>query len=115
MTLETRRGEIWLVDWNPSRGSEQAGVRPALVVQNDIGNRCSTTTIVAAVSTRKGKAYPFQVPMEPPEGGLSAESIIKLDQVMTVATERLVRKLGSVGRTTMARVDEALRWSLSLG
>lgn len=114
MSRRIFRGEIWLVDWNPGRGSEQTGVRPALVVQNDVGNTYSSTTIVAAVSTRIGKEYPFQVRVEPRESGLPQTSIIKLDQIMTVAQERLMRKVGSLSPSIMAKVNEALKRSLGI-
>ena len=64
-----KRGEVWLVNWNPARGSEQAGRRLALVIQNDIGNEKAPTTIVAAISSSV-KVYPMNVPINPPEGGL---------------------------------------------
>lgn len=111
---EPFRGEIWLVDWSPGRGSEQLGVRPALVVQNDIGNTFSTTTIVAAVSTKRSKEYPFHITVQPSESGLSEASVIKLEQIMTIDKERFVRKVGTVGWATMAKVDLALRYSLGL-
>ena len=70
------RGEIWLVNWNPARGSEQAGKRPALVIQNDIGNEKAPTIIVAAISSSV-KLYPMNVKLDPPEGGLKRSSIVK--------------------------------------
>ena len=74
-----RRGEIWVVNWNPARGSEQAGKRPALVIQNDIGNEHASTTIVAALSATI-RIYPMNVLIEPPQGGLTKPSIIKTGQ-----------------------------------
>ncbi|MHB0886201.1 MAG: type II toxin-antitoxin system PemK/MazF family toxin [Bacillota bacterium] len=111
---EPLRGEIWLVDWSPGRGSEQLGVRPALVVQNDTGNTYSTTTIVAAVSTKGKREYPFHVTVLPSETGLSEPSVIKLEQITTIDKERLIRKVGVVGRLSMMKVDLALRYSLGL-
>ena len=108
-----RRGEVWLVNWNPARGSEQAGIRPALVIQNDIGNEKAATTIVAAVSSSV-KLYPMNVSVNPPEGGLDYPSIIKTSQIVTVAKERLEKRLGVLDKERMGEVDKALRLSLAL-
>jgi mRNA interferase MazF len=83
-----QRGDVWLVNWNPARGSEQAGKRPAfLIIQNDVGNEYAFTTIVAALSTTI-RSYPMNVLLEPPEGGLSKPSIVKTSQILTVSKER---------------------------
>jgi mRNA interferase MazF len=108
-----RRGEIWLVNWNPARGSEQAGKRPALVIQNDIGNDHASTTIVAALSTTI-RIYPMNVLIEPPQGGLTKPSIIKTGQILTVSKDRLEKKLGLIEDKKMVEVDRALRLSLAL-
>lgn len=108
-----KRGEIWLVNWNPSRGSEQAGRRPALVIQNDIGNQKAPTTIVAAISTVV-KLYPMNVLVEPPEGGLEGPSIVKTSQILTVAKERLEKRLGRLDPGKMESVDRAIKLSLAL-
>ena len=108
-----RRGEVWLVNWNPARGSEQAGKRPALVVQNDIGNEYASTTIVAAVSTTV-RLYPMNVRVDPPQGGLTKSSMVKTGQLLTVTKDRLEKKLGTVEQKKMEEVDRALRLSLSL-
>ena len=108
-----KRGEIWLVNWNPSRGSEQAGRRPALVIQNDIGNQKAPTTIVAAISTGV-KLYPMNVLVEPPEGGLEGPSIVKTSQILTVAKERLEKRLGRLDPGKMESVDRAIKLSLAL-
>jgi mRNA interferase MazF len=107
------RGEIWLVNWNPSRGSEQAGERPALVIQNDIGNEHASTTIVAAISTTT-RLYPMNVLLEPPEGGLSKASIVKTGQILTVSKARLKKKLGKLSQAKMQEVNRALQLSLAL-
>jgi mRNA interferase MazF len=107
------RGEIWLINWNPARGSEQAGERPALVIQNDIGNEHASTTIVAAISTSI-RSYPMNVFLEPPEGGLSKPSIVKTGQIMTVSKERLKKKLGKLNQEKMQEVNRALKLSLAL-
>lgn len=108
-----RRGEIWLVNWNPSRGSEQAGRRPALVIQNNIGNENAATTIVAAISSSL-KLYPMNVLIEPDESGLQKTSIVNTSQILTVSKLRLEKKLGKLGRGKMEQVDKAIKLSLSL-
>ena len=113
MNPHPKRGEIWIVNWNPSRGSEQAGKRPALVIQNDIGNQKAPTTIVAAVSTTV-KLYPMNVLLQPPEGGLLRPAIVKTSQILTVAKERLEKRIGRLSPATMADVDRAIKLSLDL-
>jgi mRNA interferase MazF len=110
---EPKRGEIWIVDWNPSRGSEQSGKRPALVIQNDIGNQKAPITIVVAVSTTV-KLYPMNVLLQPPEGGLLHPSIVKTSQILTVTKERLDKRIGRLSPETMADVDRAIKLSLDL-
>ena len=106
-------GEVWLVNWNPARGSEQAGRRLALVIQNDIGNEMAPTTIVAAISSSV-KVFPMNVKIDPPEGGLDLPSIIKTSQILTVAKERLEKRLGQISIKTMEDVNRAIKLSLNL-
>ncbi|CAB1060878.1 hypothetical protein D1BOALGB6SA_5645 [Olavius sp. associated proteobacterium Delta 1] len=108
-----RRGEVWLVNWKPARGSEQAGRRPALVIQNDIGNEKAPTTIVAAISSSV-KVYPMNVQINPPEGGLDRPSIIKTNQILTISKERLEKRLGRLSRGSIDEVDGAIKLSLAL-
>lgn len=108
-----RRGEVWLVNWNPAMGSEQSGIRPALVIQNDIGNEKAPTTIVAAISSSV-RLYPMNVEINPPEGGLDRPSIIKTSQILTVSKERLEKCLGTLGKERMGEVDKAIKLSLAL-
>ncbi len=108
-----RRGEIYLVDWSNGRGSEQSGIRPSLVVQNDVGNEHSSTTIVAAVTTRRGRTYPFQVTISSDDSGLPKDSIVKCEQIQTIAKDRLGQLMGRLDDESMSRVGYAL--SLSLG
>ena len=108
-----RRGEVWLVNWNPARGSEQAGKRPALVIQNDIGNEKAPTTIVSAISSSV-QLFPINVEINPPEGGLDHPSIIKTSQILTIARERLEKRLGRVSKEKMNDVDRAIKLSLAL-
>ncbi|TRZ88391.1 MAG: type II toxin-antitoxin system PemK/MazF family toxin [Methanosarcinales archaeon] len=107
------RGEVWLVNWNPARGSEQAGRRPALVIQNDIGNEKASTTIVAAISSSL-KIFPMNVKIEPPEGGLDSPSIVKTSQILTVDKKRLERRIGRLSKEKMEEVNEAIKLSLDL-
>ena len=113
MRVFPRRGEVWIVNWNPSRGSEQAGRRPALIIQNDIGNEKAPTTIVAAISSTV-RRYPMNVELGPPEGGLTHPSVVKASQILSVSKQRLERCLGSLSNDRMNEVDEAIKLSLSL-
>ena len=111
-----RRGDIYLCSFDPAVGHEIRKTRPALVIQNDIGNRYSPLTIVAAITSAVSEVpYPVEVAIEPTTGnGLDALSSIRLDQIRTVDRQRLVRRLGVVDSATMARVDEAIKISLGL-
>jgi mRNA interferase MazF len=108
-----RRGEVWLVNFNPGRGSEQKGIRPALVIQNDTGNIHAATTIVAAITTTI-KEFPATVVVAFGEGGLRQKSMVNLAQLLTVDKARLQKRLGSLRGSTMHRVDEAIRVSLDV-
>jgi mRNA interferase MazF len=114
MQVGPLRGEIYLVNWNPGRGSEQSGKRPALVIQNDTGNRFSPTTIVAACSTAMIKPYPFIVRLSAKESGLGKDGYVNLAQVMTVDNGRLETRLGALTEKKMDEVDEAIHSSLGL-
>lgn len=113
MVAFPRRGEIWRVNWNPARGSEQAGKRPALVIQNDIGNEKAATTIVAAISTTV-RIYPMNVKIEPHQSGLEKTSIVKGGQILTVDKKRLEKRIGRLSAAKMKEVDTAIRLSLDL-
>jgi mRNA interferase MazF len=110
-----RRGDIYLVDFDPTIGAEIRKTRPALVLQNDIANRHSPITIVAAVSSQfEEPLYPTEVLVTAPEGGLTVDSVVLLNQIRSIDGRRRVRRLGSVRRSTMAAVDRALQISLGL-
>jgi mRNA interferase MazF len=109
-----RRGEVWMVDFSPGRGSEQAGLRPALIVQNDSGNRYAATTIVAAL-TSTIKIYPVTVLVNKGEAGLARKSMVNLAQILTIDRARLRRRVGTLPRDRLAEVDEAIRVSLDVG
>jgi mRNA interferase MazF len=111
MNKEVRRGDIWLVDWSPGRGSEQSGIRPAVVIQTDAANLNPrySNTIVVTVST-KGKRVPFHVLIEPSESsGLREKSFVKCEQVLTVSKERLGRRLGRLDENILTSVAVAIR------
>jgi mRNA interferase MazF len=110
----TKRGEIYWVDWGAGHGHEQGGTRPALVIQNDIGNRLSPTTIVAAVTTRARRPYPFHVDVTAAESGLRQDSTVLLEQLQTIDQDRLRDQIGVLGEERMGEVDEALHWSLGM-
>jgi len=113
MVAAPRRGEIFEVNWDPARGSEQAGIRPALVVQNDVGNSSSPTTIVVAVTTTSPrKPYPFIVELV--GTSLPKVSFANCSQLHTIDKARLGRMMGVAGADVMQRVDEALCHSLQI-
>ncbi len=113
---DLRRGDLYLCSFDPTIGHEIKKARPALVIQNDIGNRFSPLTIVAAVTSVVSPVpYPIEVVVDPDVvNGLDVRSSIRLDQIRIVDRQRMVRRLGVVDRGTMAKVDEALKISLGL-
>src|SRR5579875_1088148 len=111
-----RRGEIWDVNWSPGRGAEQQGTRPALIIQNDRGNASPSypLTIVASMS-RTERELPLHVRILPTEeNGLTAETDLKCEQIMTIEKSRLLRRRGNITPEEMSKVDVALKLSLSL-
>lgn len=108
-----RRGEVWLVDFSPGRGNEQKGVRPALIVQNNVGNQYAATTIVAAITTTI-KPYPVTVVIRARTCGLPHDSMVNMAQVLTIDKARLIKKLGELAPEQLAAVNRALRISLEL-
>jgi mRNA interferase MazF len=111
-----RRGEIYLVEFDPARGHEIKKTRPALVIQNDIGNRYSPVTIVAAITSKLSPVpYPVEVTVSPTKAnGLTAQSAIQLGQIRSVDKDRLVKHLGTLEPGAMRQVDEAIKISLGL-
>ena len=103
-----------MVNLNPGRGSEQQGIRQAVVIQNDVGNQFAATTIVAAI-TSTIKIYPVTVPLKKGEAGLKQPSTVNLAQIMTLDKSRLQRKLGTLPPESVRRVSAAIRVSLDLG
>ena len=110
-----RRGEIYYADLSPVIGSEQGGVRPVLIVQNDIGNKYSPTVIIAAITSQINKAkLPTHVELCAKEYGLPRDSVILLEQIRTVDKRRLREKAGFLKQDIMKKVDEGLLISFGL-
>lgn len=111
-----RRGEVYLVEFDPARGHEIKKTRPAIIIQNDIGNRHSPVTIVAAITSKLSPTpYPVEVVVSPDrENGLTMPSAIQLSQIRSVDQQRLVRRLGTLDAATMRKVDHSMRISLGL-
>ena len=110
-----KRGDIFYADLSPVVGSEQGGVRPVLIVQNDTGNRHSPTVIAAAITSQTGTArLPTPISVSPVNCGLPKESIILLEQVRTLDTRRLREKMGRVDEGVMRQVDAAIAVSFGL-
>lgn len=113
--MKIKRGQLWWVDWAPSHGSEQAGRRPSLVIQNDVGNEYARTTIVAAVTTAPKGDYPFAVHITAIESGLPRDSIVNCAHLLTIDKRRLIERCGLLTRQKMVAVDAALKISLGIG
>ena len=110
-----RRGDIYYADLSPVVGSEQGGVRPVLIVQNDVGNRFNPTVIAAAITSQRGKAkLPTHILLDSQTTGLSRDSIVLLEQVRTIDKHRLKERMGRLDSGSMGRVDQALSISFGL-
>ena len=113
--MNVKRGDIYYADLSPVVGSEQGGVRPVLIVQNDIGNRFSPTVIAAAITSQKAKAnLPTHIQLNACDSGLSRDSIVLLEQIRTLDKKRLKEKMGSLDNRSMDQVDQALSISFGL-
>ncbi|WP_026487447.1 type II toxin-antitoxin system PemK/MazF family toxin [Caldanaerobius polysaccharolyticus] len=110
-----RRGDVFYADLSPVIGSEQGGVRPVLIIQNDIGNKYSPTVIVAAITSQINKAkLPTHVEITGTDIGLSKDSVILLEQVRTIDKKRLREKIGHLESDVMEKVNEAIQISMGL-
>lgn len=110
-----RRGDVYYADLNPVVGSEQGGIRPVLVVQNDVGNKYSPTVIIAAITSQIDKAkLPTHVELKHEDYGLEKDSVILLEQLRTIDKRRLKEKITFLDQDIMVKVDEALKISLGL-
>jgi len=111
---EPLRGEVWLVDLNPTRGHEQAGKRPGLIVSVDLFNQGPAGLVVILPITTKAKGIPFHVEINIPEGGLTQQSFIKCEEIRSIAKERLFKRVGRVSDEIMEAVQDRLRILLNL-
>jgi mRNA interferase MazF len=114
--IQPLREEIYLVNFDPTIGSEISKTRPALIIQNNIANRSSPIIIIIAAITSKfdDRLYPTEVLIEPPEGGLKTTSVILLNQVRSINKQRLIRRIGAIGLEKLSEVDRAIQISLGL-
>ncbi|TDQ36723.1 type II toxin-antitoxin system PemK/MazF family toxin [Aureibacillus halotolerans] len=113
--MVVKRGDVYFADLSPVVGSEQGGVRPVLIIQNDIGNRFSPTVIVAAITAQIEKAkLPTHVEIDAKRYGFERDSVILLEQIRTIDKQRLTDKITHLNEEMMQRVDDAVQISLGL-
>ena len=113
--MNIKRGDIFYADLSPVVGSEQGGLRPVLIVQNDIGNRYSPTVIAAAITSRLGKTkLPTHIDIYDSEVGLAKDSVILLEQIRTLDKKRLRERMGHLGEDVMSKVNSAISVSFGL-
>lgn len=113
--LDIKLGYLYYADLSPVVGSEQGGVRPVLIIQNDIGNKYSPTVIVAAITSQINKAkLPTHIEISAHEYGLNKDSVILLEQIRTIDKKRLREKIGCLDKNMMLKVDNSLQISLGL-
>lgn len=113
--MNIHRGDIYYADLSPVVGSEQGGIRPVLIVQNDVGNRFSPTVIAAAITSQKDKArLPTHIQLNSVGSGLARDSIVLLEQIRTIDKRRLKEHMGRLDEVSMKRVNEALEISFGL-
>lgn len=113
--LNIKRGDIYYADLSPVVGSEQGGVRPVLIVQNDVGNKYSPTVIAAAITSQQFKTkMPTHINVDAAVCGLSKDSVVLLEQIRTLDKQRLREKMGNLPETDMNRINNALSVSVGL-
>ena len=113
--MSIKRGDIYYADLSPVVGSEQGGLRPVLIVQNDVGNRYSPTVIAAAITSRVGKTkLPTHIDVYADKVGLQKDSVILLEQIRTIDKKLLGEKMGHLDDSVMSAVDEAITISFGL-
>ena len=114
--MSVKRGDIYYADLSPVVGSEQGGLRPVLIIQNDVGNRYSPTVIAAAITSRMGKTkLPTHIDITADKVGLAKDSIVLLEQIRTLDKRRLKEKMGHLDDTMMSAVNAAIAVSFGLG
>lgn len=111
---QAARGDVWLVDFDPTRGHEQAGKRPALVLSADALNESLAGLVIVLPVTSKAKGIRSHVRVDPPEGGFKVASYIKCEDIRSIATERMILRWGRVSAQTMRAVEETVRILLEL-
>ncbi|HAJ37482.1 MAG TPA: growth inhibitor PemK [Chloroflexi bacterium] len=115
MDTQPSRGQIWLADLNPTRGHEQAGMRPVLIISNDTFNHGPAGLIFILPLTRTDRRIPAHIPIDPPEGGVKERSYVLCDAIRSIAKDRLMGSAwGKVSQETMERVSEMLRILMDL-
>lgn len=115
MDVTVKRGEIYYADLSPVVGSEQGGMRPVLIVQNDVGNKFSPTVIAAAITSQKEKSkLPTHIELET-GCGLAKDSVVLLEQIRTIDKKRLKERMGNVDEDSMSKINRALSVSFGLG
>lgn len=113
--MSIKRGEIYYADLSPVVGSEQGGVRPVLIVQNDVGNKHSPTVIAAAITSQKEKAkLPTHIELSAYGCGLAKDSVVLLEQIRTIDKKRLKERMGELDNGSMTKVNDALSISFGL-
>ena len=113
--MTIKRGDIYYADLSPVVGSEQGGIRPVLIVQNDIGNKYSPTVIAAAITSQKDKSYlPIHIEVNAENCGLAKDSIVLLEQVRTIDKRRLKERMGRLDESSMTAVNDAITVSFGL-
>ena len=113
--MQVKRGDIYYADLSPVVGSEQGGIRPVLIIQNDVGNRYSPTVICAAITSRMNKAkLPTHIEIDSRRCQIMKDSVILLGQIRTIDKQRLKDMIGHLDKERMRSVDEAIRVSLAL-
>ena len=113
--MQVKRGDIYYADLSPVVGSEQGGIRPVLIIQNDVGNRYSPTVICAAITSRMNKAkLPTHIEIDSRRCQIMKDSVILLEQIRTIDKQRLRDMIGHLDKERMRSVDEAIRVSLAL-
>lgn len=114
--MTVKRGDIYYADLSPVVGSEQGGLRPVLIVQNDVGNKYSPTVIAAAITSQIGKSrLPTHIDVTADHFGLSKDSVILLEQIRTIDKQRLKEKMGHLDENVMQKVNNAIGVSFGLG
>ena len=114
--MSVKRGDIFYADLSPVVGSEQGGLRPVLIIQNDVGNRYSPTVIAAAITSRMGKTrLPTHIDIYADKAGLAKDSVILLEQIRTLDKRRLKEKMGHLDDRIMDQVNVAIAVSFGLG